>query len=516
MTRAEGSGSRATPPEQRVGATPPRMNRRAFVKGALGAAGIVPAVSVLPERNAVSETGRRRLSSPASPKRNQGVVIIGAGVAGLAAATELHTNGFDDVVVLEARDRIGGRIWTDTIGDGFPIDLGASWIQGIDGNPITAIARENNIATHRTDWGNGVFHYDAGEPARSARRAMRDFWRLAEENPGRNFQSVYEELLTTMTFSEADRSYLDYLLTTEVENEYAAGLSDLSYASVDGASSFRGGDVVFPGGYRQIVGVLASGVAVRRGQAVTEIDHSGSTIGVTTAAGATIEADRVIVTVPLGVLKEDFIAFRPSLPVRKRSAIASLEMGVLNKAYLLFDDVFWDRDVERLQYVSADRGQWAETISLYPYTGKPILAMLNSATYGTQLERLSDREVVARAVAALTNMYGDVPPPRDTRITRWRSDPWAHGSYSYVPAGSSFEEHAVLGEPVGDKVFFAGEATNDDYPATVHGAFLSGVRAARQIAATSTAQQPVNNPRVAPRAARRGLPGRNPDKARFA
>ena len=463
------------------------MNRRAFVKGALGVAGLVPAVSVLPKRTAVSDSGGRAVSSPASPKRDQRVVIIGAGVAGLAAATELHTNGFDDVVVLEARDRIGGRVWTDTIGDDFPIDLGASWIHGIDRNPIAAVARENNIATHRTDWGNGVFHYDAGEPARSARRAMRDFWRLAEENPERSFQSVYEELLTTMNFSEADRSYLDYLLTTEVENEYAAALSDLSYRSVDGGSSFRGGDVVFPGGYRQIVDVLARGVAVRRGQAVTEIDHSESAIALTTAGGATFEADRVIVTVPLGVLKNDFIAFRPSLPVRKGSAIASLEMGVLNKTYLLFEEVFWDRNVERLQYVSADGGQWAETISLYPYIGQPILAMLNSATYGTQLESLTDREVVARAVAALTNMYGEVPPPKDARITRWRSDPWSHGSYSHVPAGSSFAEHAALGEPVGDKLFFAGEATHDDYPATVHGAFLSGVRAARQIAATATA-----------------------------
>lgn len=479
---AAGSGASAGPREHLGGAEPPRMNRRDFFKGALGMAGAVPAVSGLSRRGEMSGPGGRDVVTSGSGQRNQGVVIVGAGVAGLAAATELRANGFDDVVVLEARDRIGGRVWTDTIGDGFPIDLGASWIQGIDGNPIAAIARENDIATHRTDWGNGVFHYhDVGEPGRSARRAMRDFWSLAEANPERSFQSVRDELLAAMT-SEADRRYLDYTLTTEVENEYAADLGDLSYRSVDGGSSFRGGDFVFPGGYGQIVDVLARGVAVRRGQAVTEIDHSGSTIVVTTAGGDTLAAGRVVVTVPLGVLKEDFIAFRPSLPVRKGDAIAKLEMGVLNKAYLLFDDVFWDREVERLQYVSADGGPWAETISLYPYTGQPILAMLNSGTFGTRIEQLSDREVVAQAVAALSNMYGDVPPPRDARITRWRLDPWAHGSYSYVPAGSSFAEHAALGEPVGDRVFFAGEATSEDHPATVHGAYLSGVRAARQIA----------------------------------
>ena len=447
-------------------------------------AGLVPAVSVLPKRNEASGLGRRGVVKLGSGPRNQNVVIVGAGVAGLAAARELRANGFDDVVILEARDRIGGRVWTDTIGHGFPIDLGASWIQGVDGNPISAIARENDIATHPTEWGNGVFHYhEVGKPAPSAQRGMRDFWRLAEENPDMSLESVHGEMLTSGTFTEADRSYLEYLLTTEVENEYAADLSDLSYASVDGGSGMRGGDVVFPGGYTQIVEVLARGVTIRRGQAVTEIDHSGSAIVVTTAAGATLEAARVIVTVPLGVLKDDFISFRPSLPSRKRSAIANLEMGVLNKTYLLFDDVFWDRDVERLQYVSVDNGQWAETISLYPYMGQPILAMLNAGSFGTQLERLSDREVVGRAVSALTNMYGDVPTPSDARVTRWRSDPWTHGSYSYVPAGSSFEEHAALGEPVGDRVFFAGEATRDDYPATVHGAFLSGLQAARQIAA---------------------------------
>ena len=477
-------GSRKAPRERRVAAAPPRMDRRAFFKGALGAAGLASFAAAGPKTIRATDLGRRGAAASGLARRDERVVIVGAGVAGLAAATQLQADGFDDVVVLEARDRIGGRVWTDTIGDGFPIDLGASWIQGVDGNPIAAIAREHGIATRRTDWDNGVFHYhEVGEPARSARRAMRDFWRLAEDDPERSFQSIRDELLTTMNFSEPDRHYLDYMLVTEIENEYAADLGDLSYRSIDGGSGFRGGDVVFPGGYGQIVDVLANGVTVRRGQAVTEIDHSGSPVVLATAGGATFEAARVVVTVPLGVLKEDSIAFRPALPAAKRTAIANLEMGVLNKTYLLFDDVFWDSGVERLQYVSADRGQWAETISLHPYMGQPILAMLNSAAYGARLERLSDLEVVARAVAALSNMYGEVPPPTDARVTRWRSDPWTHGSYSYVPAGFSFAEHAALGEPVNDKVFFAGEATSDDYPATVHGAFLSGVRAARRIAA---------------------------------
>ena len=107
--------------------------------------------------------------------------------------------------------------------------------------------------------------------------------------------------------------------------------------------------------------------------------------------------------------------------------------------------------------------------------------MFNAGAYGARIERLSDQEIVRQALAALASMYGIVPPPRDALITRWRSDPWTHGSYSYVPAGSSFERYAELGEPVEARLFFGGEATDDENPSTVHGAYLSGIRAAEQI-----------------------------------
>ena len=89
----------------------------------------------------------------------------------------------------------------------------------------------------------------------------------------------------------------------------------------------------------------------------------------------------------------------------------------------------------------------------------------------------------ANELRALASMYGVIPPPVDALITRWRSDPWARGSYSYVPPGSSYQRYAALGEPIGGKLFFAGEATHVEFPSTVHGAFLSGIRAARQLAA---------------------------------
>ena len=413
-------------------------------------------------------------------------MIVGAGVAGLAAASELRANGFEDVVILEARDRIGGRIWTDTIGGNIPIDLGASWIHGVDGNPISAIARKNRIATRPTDYDSKVEHFSGvGRPRLPAAEVLRRFWELAEKRPDSTLQSAYEQYLATYAPGDPEKHYLAYLLNTIVEHEYGADIRDLSLLSIEGGSAYAGQDVVFPGGYRQIIDTLADGAAIRLRQAVTAIDYSGTGVVLTTSAGATFEAAGVIVTVPLGVLKKGHIAFRPSLPPRRRRAIARLEMGVLNKTCLLFDEVFWDEDIEFIGRVGAEKGHWAETLNLYPHTGQPILMMFNAGTYGARLEQYSDRQIVEDAVAVLTELYGHVPAPRDARITRWKSDPWTHGAYSFVPAGSSFEQYAVLGEPVDDKVFFAGEATHQDYSATVHGAFLSGVRAARQIAALS-------------------------------
>ena len=450
--------------------SPVRLTRRAFCKGALATAGIIPTAAFKSD----------------TPRRSRSVVIVGAGVAGLAAASELRANGFEDVVILEARDRIGGRIWTDTIGGNIPIDLGASWIHGVEGNPISAIARENRIATRPTDYDSEVEHFaGVGRPRLPAAEVLRRFWELAEKQPDSTLQSAYEQYLATHAPADPEKHYLAYLLNTIVEHEYGADIGDLSLLSIEGGSAYAGQDVVFPGGYRQITDTLVNGAAVRLRQAVTEIDHSGTGVVLTTAAGATFEAAGVIVTVPLGVLKKGRISFRPSLPLRKRNAVARLEMGVLNKTCLLFDEVFWDRDIEFIGRVGAEKGHWAETLNLYPHTGQPILMMFNAGTYGARLEQYSDRQIVEDAVAVLTDMYGDVPAPRDARITRWNSDQWTHGSYSYVPAGFSFEQYAVLGEPVDDRVFFAGEATHSDYPATVHGAFLSGVRAARQIAAIS-------------------------------
>lgn len=468
----------------------PVSSRRTFIKTSLAAAGLGPAISALPGCGDAPDRSLHGRTAPPPTRTDESVLVIGAGIAGLAAASELHASGFEDVVILEARDRIGGRIWTENVGGTIPVDLGASWIHGVRGNPIADVARRSGIETRPTDWDNAVLHFhERGAPMPDT-LDLDGFWTLAGRRPGASLRSILDEYLETHALSTSQRRYLEHLLNTTVEHEYGADLADLSLESVDGSSAYGGHDVLFPGGYGQIVEALSDGLEVRLRQAVTGIDHSGARVVATTASGARFEADRVVVTLPLGVLKNGLVSFSPPLPAAKRRAIADLKMGVLNKTCLLFEDVFWEPGIEVIGYVGADRGRWAETLSLHPYTGQPILMMFNAGTYGTEIESLADQEIVAEATAALADMYGAVPQPTDVLVTRWGSDPWTHGSYSYVPVGSSFERYAALGQPIGNRVFFAGEATNPDHPATVHGALLSGVRAAREIAGVAPQRRP--------------------------
>lgn len=410
------------------------------------------------------------------------VIIVGAGIAGLATAEELAAQGVERVLIVEARDRVGGRIWTDTIGDNIPIDVGASWIHGVNNNPIAQIAQKNNIDTQATDYENET-EYRSGAAAKSVRSNLwEDFEGFAYDYDTRSIQSNLDAYVQDNNLNAGEIQYLEYLINITIEHELGADGKDVSMESFDGGDELSGGDVLLPGGYSQIVAVLAEDKEITLEQPVTAIDYSGELVSVQTQKGDVLLAKQVVITVPLGVLKKQYISFTPPLPQRKQAVIDRLGMGVLNKTYLLFDEVFWDTEVELIGYVGTEKGQWAETLNLYPYTQQPILLMFNAGEYGIEIEGKSDRDIIEAAMSVLKEMYGsDIPSPVDSVITRWSSDQWSGGSYSYVPTGASFKDYETLGESVDTKLFFAGEATNADFPATVHGAFLSGVRVATEI-----------------------------------
>lgn len=420
---------------------------------------------------------------------SQRIVVIGAGLAGLAAARELQRNG-RSVLVVEGRDRIGGRAWTSRQWPEMPMDLGANWIQGVRGNPITRLADEIQADRRGTSYGRRVTYSASGQPLSEAQeqelsRTRKQLYRTLRRGRRQEGDASVRQALEPWTKqfpadSEA-MQFINFVLSSDLELEYAGSATALSARWYDSDEGFGGGDVVFAQGFRVIVEYLAQGLPIELGQVVTEINWGESPLRVLTDK-TEYAAERVIVTLPLGVLQQGRVRFTPELPADKRQAISRLGMGVLNKCCLRFAEPFWPTEVDWLDYVSARHGEWTEWFSFQRAVGLPVLLGFNAAEYGREIEDWPDARIVASAMQSLRTIFGpDIPDPVDHLITRWAADPFALGSYSFNPVGAAPDVRRTLAAAVEDKLYFAGEATEPDYFATTHGAYLSGLRAAREI-----------------------------------
>lgn len=424
------------------------------------------------------------------------VIVVGAGMAGLTTARALHDDGLR-VVVLEARDRIGGRIWTDRSWPGIPLELGAAWIRGIADNPIVALADEREIELAEFDDESALLFDTDGSPIHdesfdaiheSLDELLEEIDMLREgmddlEDDDLPLGDAIQRVFRRWKVADDERRAMAWAIAMTIEHEHGADVNDLSLLYWDAAEGFEGPDAIVPGGYDLIVDALAQGLDVRLRHEVTMIEYRHDGVTATTTAG-TLRAGQVVVTLPLGVLKARTVAFVPELPEEKQESIELLGFGLLDKVWLRFDEPFWDSDVNLLGYAaSADRrGEWAEWVSLLPTTGQPVLGALNAGTVATRLEPRTDEEVVASAMGVLRVIYGaDIPDPEAAVVTRWLTDPYARGAHSFIPPGAMPLDYDLLSEPVGGTLFFAGEATESDLAGTVHGAYLSGLRAADEV-----------------------------------
>lgn len=426
------------------------------------------------------------------------VVVVGAGMSGLSAARALHDAGID-VLVLEARDRLGGRTWTADVA-GAEIDMGGAWIHGPEGNPVAQVATAMGLS-HDLDSPLTNLIYDGVEGRRVSLLGLARMGTAYQQFED-SLDDLRQELGDSASMQDAidlhiernarwlrsDINRAEFMIRQSVvELEYSgpAALTSLKWFGTD--NWFEGGDHLIEGGYRQLVDALAEPLDIQTQQAVRHIAYDDHGVTLTTDGGQ-FQAEYAIVTVPLGVLKNELIDFEPSLPPGKQQAISRLDMGSLEKVVLRFDRPFWAVHtlLQGVAYLGEGVGTFPIFLDFSVSTGEPTLVALHGGQDARDtLDSLSDAEIEAQALERLAEALGmSVPEPVEVAVTRWRSDPFSMGSYSYLAVGSSPDDMDTLAEPLG-ALRFAGEATIPDYHQTVHGAMMSGLREARRIAGDS-------------------------------
>ncbi len=454
------------------------MKRRSFVRlSGIGLSGSMVIPSFL-----VSSCDKTQNYSP-QLSNSVKVVVIGAGISGLAAARYLKDRGAE-VTVVEAQNRIGGRIWTDR-SQGFPFDKGASWIHGPNGNPITPIASQAGAATFLTNDESVKIYNTSGvlfddEVIESYDTAHNRILSDAK-SAGTRAKSLANAIKET-TPSALEDLLAQYMLTAYTEFDTGGPLEELSSLYFDYDEKFSGEDVMFPGGYDAVINHLAKDINIELGQEVTEIRYSEGTDAEVITASKTYTASYVVVSLPLGVLKKEQVTFTPALPASKTEAIGRLKMGYVNKVALEFPDAFWETDLQYIGFASEEKGKFPLFLNYRTFSDFNVLMSFGFGNFGLAMESMTDQAIVTEIMTELKAIYGEaIPEPTSYQITRWSSDPYSCGAYSFMAAGAGPEDFLELAKPINSTLFFAGEHTTDEYWGTVHGAYLTGIEAAEQI-----------------------------------
>jgi monoamine oxidase len=400
------------------------------------------------------------------------VVIVGGGAAGIAAARRLADSKVK-YLLLEARERLGGRAWTRTA-EGFPIDLGCGWLHSADRNPWHAIAVAQGATVDQTPppWTRPV--PEPGFPKNEQRAfvaALESFHARLEDYP----DSEPDVAAATFLDPACRWNPLIDAISTFVSGAQLAQISARDIARYhDSGVNWR---VVE--GYGHTIAAHGDGLRVRFNCAVTRIDHGGQRLRVDTPRGA-ITADAAIVTVPSSLIAGEQIAFTPALP-DKVEAASHLALGLADKLFLWLDDAEAFEKDSRL----FGRKDSAATASyhLRPF-GRPLIEAYFGGSLAAELEAEGERAFADFAVAELSGLLGSAVARRVRPVAHhgWLNDPFARGSYSFARPGKA-DVRDTLAAPVNNRLFFAGEACSRHDYSTAHGAYRTGRAAADQLIA---------------------------------
>ena len=403
------------------------------------------------------------------------VAIIGAGAAGLGAARALEGSGLS-VIVLEARDRIGGRAHTIMAAPGIPFDLGCEWLHSADRNDFVGIAKELGftVDTKRPPWREQTYDAVFSKAQRAEFFAAMDaFYDRAEE------AAENDEDAPAATCLEPGNPWNPMI---DAVSTYINGfeLKDVSLHDMD---AYEDTEVNWrlPDGYGTLIAAYGAPCPVALNTEVTVIDHSDTRVRIETSRG-TVSAAKVIVCAPTNLLANENIRFHPPLP-EKVDAAAGLPLGADNKVMLaLADAEKWPADVGlRGSSIATGIGSF----HLRP-SGRPCIAGFYGGTFAREMEDAGEGALLAQSIDELVKLLGSDIRGKLTPLaeSRWCHDRFAQGAYSAAKPGHA-EARAVLAAPVDDRIFFAGEATSPNFFSTAHGARESGERAAKEVLANA-------------------------------
>lgn len=431
----------------------PRLSRRAFLAASA-------AFAATPAFAAVSSSG------------TVDVVIVGAGAAGIAAARRITAAG-RRCVVIEAADRVGGRCVTDTRTFGVPFDRGAHWIRMPDINPVAKLATGTGLDVHA----------GPGQRLRIGRR-------FAREGEMEDFLAAV--IRANRAIGDAARGKTDVVCTQVLPKdlgdlrpavEFVLGpfgttrdLADIS--AYDFAKAVeRDNDAFCRQGLGTLMAKLADGLPVQLSTAVTLINTWGrSNLDVQTTKGWW-RANAVIVTVSTGILSASKIRFDPALPKRYGDAIAKLPLGSYDRIALELEGNPLGLRSDELVFEKATGNRTAALLA--NVSGTPLCFIDVGGRFGASLAAQGEAAMVAFAVDWLAELFGaDVKKAvKRKAATNWAKEPWVLGACSAAAVGAQ-PSRRVLMEPIGTRIYFAGEAAHETLWGTVGGAWESGERAA--------------------------------------
>ena len=414
-----------------------------------------------------------------SKQLNPDVVVIGSGVSGLSTAKSLKDIGYS-VIVLEAASHIGGRCVTDNSIFDIPFDLGGSWLHSADINPLARIAEQKNFKLHKKNWSNTWVHSNGvnltSKQIREYIQYIEKMWQNINNIDASKKDLSVEKFLPKSKWKGIAKNQIAQMLAADPELSSALDVFHFTNSK---------GDWLVENGLGAFIKHLFNDIGVVTDCPATTIDYSSNGVKVETPEGI-INAKYAVLTVSTGVLANEKIKFFPELPIRKKEAINNLPIGLLNKIGFEFD-LSWQEahQGQTADYLIGDRDFCSIEFGFYDSN---IAVGFVGGRFAEELEIDGLGSATNFCCDALKAIFGNkiVKFINKTTETAWKSNTNSYGSYSYALPGG-FEAREILAETLNDRLFFAGEATMSNSQATVHGAFLSGIKVAEKILAIDTA-----------------------------